>query len=139
MEPDFPWMIWHVLSVPCICSPSQALRGAATNPPHSGLRRQPLSKRTLQLFLPSSLSPISVKNTGKHLESNSLRSPSLSHRRLYLPTGNVGRRLPMNASFAALQCAAFTEEAISCPAGRRRRALGISQPPACQQAAGRDG
>lgn len=51
----------------------------------------------------------------------------------------LGRSLSTNASFAALQRAAFTEEAISCPAGRRRRALSISQPPACQRAAGRDG
>lgn len=70
MEPDFPWMIW-------------------INPPHSGLWRQPLSKRTLQLFLPSSLSPISVEHTRKHLESNSLCSPFLSHWRVHLLTGNI--------------------------------------------------
>lgn len=93
--------------------------------------------RTLPLFSPSSLPPIHVNYTGKHLESTSLLSPSLSHRREYLPSRNLGSSLPMSTSFAALLRAAVMEEAISCPAGRQWRALGCSRPPSCPPAAGR--
>lgn len=87
---------------------------------------------TLPLFSPSPFSPIHVNHTGKHLESTSLLSHSLSHRRAYLPGRNLGSSLPMSTSFAALLHAA-----ISCPAGRQQRTLGCSQPSACPPAAGR--
>lgn len=94
--------------------------------------------RTLPLFYPLlSLSPIHVNQTLKHLERTSSLSPSLSHRRLYLPSRNLGSSLPMSTSSAALLGAAVMQEAISCLAGRQWRALGCSQPPECPPAAGR--
>lgn len=119
MEPDFPQRIWRTLSAPSISSPGQTLRGAATRPPL--VFRDSLSQRGHHsCFSSSSLSPISVKHTGKHLESNSLLSPSVLNRRVCLPTGNSGRSLPTSTSFAVPRCAASTAEAVSCPAGRRR-------------------
>lgn len=90
----------------------------------------------LPLLSLSSLSPMHVNHTWKHLESTSFLSPSLSHRSVYPPSRNLGSSLPMSTSFAALLCAAVMEEAISCPAGRRWRALGCSWP---QEQAGAGG
>lgn len=117
-----------------ISSPGETLAGTATYSPCSGLWRQPVSMGHCHCF--HSLSPIHVNHIWKHLESTSFLSPSLSHRRAYLPSRNLGSSLPMSTSFAALLRAAVMEEAISCPAGRRWRALGCSQP---QQQAGAGG
>lgn len=111
----------------CPVSPALAsLKRAATHPPGYDLHSQLFSKSpwTLQLFLPSSLSPISAQCSGKDLGSNSLLFPSLLHLRARLSPRNFRKSPSLSTSFAALQVSSTDGGGNFLP-GRKTR----SRPP----------